>query len=153
MRRAVLALALVLVAVPTAAAQLERYVDAGGGTLSLRDGKGVAHVVGRGGILGSVARGRVRIRDLPDRAGTKISVSGAEWSRVIDARTTVYGGRDLRFRALEGAWAVRIAGRGIDASAGGRGRVTLKGSAGTFSVDGDDYRRWPEDRTTFRYGD
>ena len=146
-------LVLVLAAVPVAEAQLERYLDAGAGTVSLRDGTGSAYIAGRGGVLGSIVRGRVRIRDLPDRNGTTIRVSGADWSRVIDSRTTVYGGRDVRFRALDGAWAVRIVGRGIDASAAGRGSVTLDGSAGTFSIDGGTYRRWPEDRTTYRYGD
>jgi hypothetical protein len=150
---AVFALALTSFLAPAAGAQgVERSLTAGG-TLSLRDGVGSADVIGRGGVLGQVFRGRVFIRDLPDRGGTDINVWGAEWRRVIDSRTTVYGGTRLRFRALGGAWRVRMKGRGIDASAAGRGAVTLRGAQGTFSIDGGSYRDWPEDASTFRYGD
>ena len=149
----VLAVALAAVAAPTAGAQtLDRSLEAGG-TLSLRDGVGTADVVARGGILGQIARGRVLIRDLPDRVGTDVNVWGADWKRVVDSRTTVYGGTGLRFRALGGAWRVRIVGRGIDASAAGRGEVTLRGARGTFSIDGGSYRSWPEDATTYQFGD
>ncbi len=154
--RSLLVVAVVLIAAcaaPTAGAQsLDRFLTAGG-TLSLREGAGFAHVIARGGVLGQIDRGRIRIRDLPDPAGTDVNVWGADWSRAIDSRTTVYGGRDLRFRALGGAWRVRMKGRGIDASAAGRGAVTLRGTRGTFSVDGGSYRDWPEDATAFRYGD
>ena len=154
--RSLLIVAAVLAAAcvaPAAGAQsLDRY-PAAGGTLSLRGGVGSADVIARGGVLGQIDRGRVRIRDLPDGAGTDINVWGADWSRTIDPRTTVYGGRDLRFRALGGAWRVRMKGRRIDASAAGRGSVTLRGRDGTFAVDGGSYRDWPEDATAFRYGD
>ncbi len=150
---AVLAVVSAAVIAPTGSAQsLDRYLTAGG-TLSLRDGRGSADVIARGGILGQVDRGRVLIRDLREGAETDINVWGADWRRVIDSRTTVYGGRSLRFRALGGAWRVRVKGRGIDASAAGRGSVTLRGEDGTFSVDGGSYRDWPEDATRFRYGD
>jgi hypothetical protein len=155
MRYIVVVLAVVSAAfiAPTAGAQsLERSLTASG-TLSLREGAGVADVIARGGILGQVDRGRVFIRDLRDGADTDINVWGADWRRVIDSRTTVYGGRSLRFRALGGAWRVRMKGRGIDASAAGRGSVTLRGEDGEFSVDGGSHRDWPEDATRFRYGD
>jgi hypothetical protein len=147
------AAALAVLAAPAGGAQtLDRYMAAGG-TLSLRDGAGTADVIARGGILGQIDRGRVLIRDLPDGDDTDINVWGADWRRVIDSRTTVYGGRGLRFRALGGAWRARMKGRGIDASAAGRGSVTLRGGVGSFSVDGGSYRDWPEDATRFRYGD
>ena len=150
---AVLAAAVAAFVAPTAGAHtLDRYLTAGG-TLSLRDGAGTADVIARGGILGQIDRGRVLIRDLPDGSGTDINVWGADWRRVIDWRTTVHGGRHLRFRALGGAWRARMKGRGIDASAAGRGTVTLRGAAGEFSVDGDSYRDWPDEAARFRYGD
>lgn len=150
---AVFAAVLAAFAAPAAGAQaLDRY-PAAGGTLSLREGVGTADVIARGGILGQIDRGRVLIRDLPDGSGTDINVWGADWRRVIDSRTTVYGGRSLRFRALGGAWRARMKGRGIDASAAGRGAVTLRGGGGEFSVDGGSYRDWPDEATRFRYGD
>jgi hypothetical protein len=150
---ALLAATVAAVVAPTAGAQtLDRYLTAGG-TLSLRDGFGSADVIARGGVLGKVDRGRVLIRDFPDRAGTDINVWGADWRRVIDSRTTVYGGTGLRFRALAGAWRVRMKGRGIDASAAGRGTVMLRGIGGTYSIDGGSYRDWPDEATWFRYGD
>jgi hypothetical protein len=152
-RYALLAAVVAAMAVPAAGAQtVDRYLSAGG-TLSLRDGVGSAAVLGRGGIIGKVDRGRVRIRDLRDDDGTDINVWGEEWSREIDSRTTVYGGADLRFRALGGAWRVRMKGRAIDASAAGRGLVFLRGTDGTFAIDGDSYREWPDEVSKFRFGD
>ena len=150
---AVFVVVLAASAAPTAGAQsFDRYLTAGG-TLSLRDGVGSARVMAQGGVLGKLDRGRVVIRDFPDRGGTDINVWGADWTRVIDSRATLYGGTDLRFRALGGAWRVRIKGRGIDVSAAGRGAVTLRGAGGTFSLDGGSYRDWPDEVTRFEYGD
>jgi hypothetical protein len=150
---AAIAVAFAMIVAPAAGAQtLDRYLSAGG-TLSLREGAGSADVIARGGLLGQIDRGRVLIRDLPDGSGTDVNVWGFEWRRVIDPRTTVYGGASLRFRALGGAWRVRMKGRGIDASAAGRGFVMLAGSRGEFSLDGDDYRDWPEEPARFRYGE
>jgi hypothetical protein len=150
---AVLVVVLTAFAAPAAGAQtVDRYLTAGG-TLSLQDGVGYARVMAQGGVLGKVDRGRVVIRDFPDRGGTDINVWGADWTRVIDSRATVYGGTDLRFRALGGAWRVRIKGRGVDVSAAGRGAVTLTGTDGTFSLDGGSYRDWPDEATRFHYGD
>jgi hypothetical protein len=150
---AVIVAVLAAFAAPTAGAQtFDRYLTAGG-TLSLRDGVGSARVMAQGGVLGQLDRGRVVIRDFPDRGGTDINVWGEDWTRVIDSRATVYGGTELRFRALGGAWRVRMKGRGIDVSAAGRGAVTLSGTGGTFSLDGGFYRDWPDEATRFRYGD
>ena len=152
-RYVLLAAVVAAMAAPAAGAQsVDRYLAAGG-TLSLRDGVGSAAVLGRGGIIGKVDRGRVRIRDLRDDDGTDINVWGEEWSREIDSRTTVYGGKELRFRALGGAWRVRMKGRAIDASAAGRGLVLLRGTDGTFAIDGDEYRDWPDEPSAFRFGD
>ena len=152
-RYVLLAAVVAVITAPAAGAQtFDRYLTAGG-TLSLRDGVGSASVLARGGIIGKVDRGRVRIRDLRDDGETDINVWGEEWSREIDSRTTVYGGADLRFRALGGAWRVRMNGRAIDASAAGRGFVLLRGADGTFAIDGDSYRDWPDEVSRFRFGD
>jgi hypothetical protein len=156
MRRFVILLVValaVVVAAPAASAQLPGRDLEGAQTVLLCDGVGVADLRARGSVLGQLARGRVRIRNLPDSVGTEINVYGAEWRRSIDENTTVYGGWGLRFRALGGAWRVRIRGRAIDASAVGRGALRLWGTAGTFAIDRDECNRaWPEEATTFRYG-
>ena len=157
-RLGVLVLALSLV--PAAQAQgadpggsLERYVASGGELVSLVKGRGLARVAGRGAVWGNLGRGRVLIRDLPDAKGTEIGVRGEEWSRVVDAGTTLYGGRGLRFRAIGGRWAVRVTGKRVNASAAGRGTLTLRGSAGTFAIGDHEPREWPDTRTTYRFGD
>ena len=70
-----------------------------------------------------------------------------------DAHTILCVGSYLRFSALGGAWRVRLAGAGINASAVMNGYVTLdNGRAGTYSIRHGDPRPWPSARQTFYLG-
>jgi hypothetical protein len=118
--------------------------------VSLRGGHGTAVLAGSGTALGlKVARGSVRITDLPRGAHTVIHVTGAEHVVRVSRRTKVYRGRDMTFTVSYGRWRVGIRGAGIDVSASLRGRLTLRGIAGTYQIGSGPVRDWPRVRTSF----
>ena len=146
MRRLLIALALVALAVPAAAAGVR--LDPADGTLSVRDGCGTFTVNARGGVIGSFARGRVIITDPVDGDGTGPIVSGDDWHKDRSDTTTVYGGTRVRFRLIGGSFRIRMVGVGVNLAVVGRGTVTLNGQGtdddGTYSVDGATYAPVPD---------
>ncbi len=144
-----LAAAAALAAVSSAVALPARLADES--DVELREGSGRALVVMRGALIGSLAEGRVEIRDLPGRADTDIQVLGAD-SIVEGANRTVYEGENLRFRVFRGWWRVDIRGRGIFTSMVGVGTVWLEGEDGRYSLAGSRPRPWPLERTMIRVG-
>lgn len=122
-----------------------------GRAIELVDGTGRAYLSLRGALLGSLERGRVTVNDLPSRRSTEVIVQGYDWVRVVNRATTVYGGRELRFRVFAGRWRVHIQGTGIDAAAAGLGFVGLRGE-GLYSLGGDDYQPWPQQYRRIRLG-
>lgn len=152
MRRLVLISLVVLALAPSADAQTLRG-PLGTDGVQLANGRGLATIVSReGAILGSVGRGSVTIRDLPHGERTSVQVWGCEQRRRLNRRTRVCAGRDVRFVVRYGAWRVTMRGRDIDASAVVEGRLTLAGTAGTFSLDGGDSLSWPRSAETFDLG-
>jgi len=142
----------VAIAPPVADAQLSRGLEGEGGLLALENGRGTAIVVSRdGAMLGTVARGRIAIVDLPRGERTTVELSGCE-RRHRYRRTVVCSGRDLSFSVYEGRWRATLVGSGINASAVIEGSVTLKGTGGTFKLGEADARRWPRLARTFRLG-
>jgi hypothetical protein len=120
--------------------------------IELVDGSGQATLTLRGALLGGLERGRLAIAIRAGREQPEILVLGADWERVLDSGTTVYGGRELRFRVFRGAWRVRITGSGINASAVGKGTVGLRGR-GRYALAGAAYRAWPAEYQAIRLGD
>ena len=118
------------------------------GTLSVKDGRGTVVVAARGGVIGSIAQGRVTIVDPVDGDGTGPIVTGDNWSRDVSDTTTTWGGKTVRFRLIGGFFRIKIQGRGINLSVVGKGTVTLDGAGtdndGTFSVNGGDYVSIPD---------
>lgn len=117
------------------------------GTLSLRDARGTFIISARGGVIGSFARGSVRISDPVEGDGSGPIVTGDEWSKERDETTTTWGGTRVRFRIIGGAFRVVVRGRGINLSLVGKGNVTLKGAGteddGTYSVNDGAYEPVP----------
>jgi hypothetical protein len=153
-RRAVISATLLVALVCLAAApaaEAARGAPKGTG-IELVDGSGRVVLNLRGALLGGLERGQLTVVDLTDRQKTEIIVQGYKWKRTVNARTTVYGGAEIRFRVFRGAWRVRIQGSGIGASAVGRGTVRLKGR-GLYSVAGGPYRIWPALDQTIRLDD
>lgn len=116
------------------------------GTLDVEQGKGQVIVELRGNLLGRLTNGTVRIVDHTPRDRFVPLVGGKRLTVTrIGRKTTVYKGKDLRYRMLGGNWKIVVKGNGIAISAVGRGAVTLDGDrrlpeddAGVYSLDGLD---------------
>ena len=141
MRRLLTFAMLVALALPAASAA--RTQGANDGTVSVRDARGTITISGRGGVIGSFARGSVTIADPIEGDGTGPVVTGDEWTRDRDATTTTWGGTKVRFRIIGGSFRIVVRGRGINLSLVGTGKVTLSGAGtaddGSYSVNGGDY--------------
>jgi hypothetical protein len=140
---AVLAFALAL---PVGAAARQRGPN--DGTLSVNEGRGVITIQGRGGVIGSFAKGSVLINDPVDGDGTGPIVTGDDWSRIKTDTATLWGGTKVRFRIIGGTFRIVVRGRGINLSFVGKGNVILNGAGtdddGIYSVNGSDYNPIPE---------
>src|SRR6266571_3128201 len=132
-----------LAALALPAASAARTQGANDGTLSVQDAHGTITISARGGVIGSFARGSVRISDPIDGDGTGPIVTGDDWSKERDSTTTTWGGTKVRFRNIGGTFKIRVQGRGINLSFVGKGNVTLKGAGtdadGTYAVNGGEY--------------
>lgn len=144
----------VVLALPAGAqAGLDRFVSGAPDSVSLTRGRGTAVFVSRdGAILGTVARGRLTITDLPGPPRTMIDVSGCERRRRLGPHRIRCAGRDITFSILDGTWAAAIQGRGINASAVLTGTLRLKGRAGTYSLRGGPEYQWPRVARIFVLG-
>lgn len=120
--------------------------------VELVNGTGRVVVAIRGALIGSLASGRVTVKDLPGPVDTEIQVLGSDTRFEVDDATTIYAGENLRFRVFRGKWRVTIQGEGIFTSAVGVGSLRLQGT-GRLSVAGEPYRPWPAEWTTIKLGD
>lgn len=128
------------------------------GTLSVRDGKGTVIVRIKGGVIGRIARGKLTVTDSLHDSEVEV-VRGAERSRDLNARTTMYSGTNIRFRISdERRFVVKLEGNKINLSAVGRGEVVLDGKGdaaddvffdGTYSLNGSEYKSLPDERERF----
>src|SRR5436309_72315 len=113
------------------------------GTLSVKDARGIITIQGRGGVIGSFAKGSVTINDPVDGDGTGPIVTGDEWSKDKSDTASVWGGTKVRFRIIGGTFRIVVRGRGINLSLVGTGKVTLSGAGtdddGSYSVNGGEY--------------
>jgi hypothetical protein len=146
MRRLLTFAMLAALVVPTAAvAQRRGSTD---GSLSVRDGRGIITIQGRGAVIGSFAQGRVTISDPIDSDGTGPIVAGDDWSKERNDTTTTWGGTKVRFRIIGGTFKIVVRGRGINLSFVGRGNVTLNGAGtdddGSYAVNGGEYSAIPD---------
>jgi hypothetical protein len=146
MRRFLTFAVLIALAVPASSAARARGPN--DGTLSVRDARGTIIIAARGGVIGSLAYGSVRIVDPVEGDGSGPIVSGDEFRREIDEKTDLFRGTKVRFRIIGGAFRIVIKGRGINLSLVGKGNVTLNGAGtgddGTYSINGDEYSPIPD---------
>jgi hypothetical protein len=123
------------------------------GTLSVKDGRGVITIQGRGAVIGSFAQGSVRIFDPIEGDGTGPIVSGEEFHREVDDTTDIYRGTKVRFRNIGGTFKVVVKARGINLSFVGKGTVTVNGAGtdddGTYATNGAEYSPIPDFLFTF----
>ncbi len=147
---AVLSLAL------TALASAQRPGPVEDGTLSVRDGRATIQLRMSGGVIGRFARGKLTVTEAPVGTST-IVVRGANRTTFVNQRTTVYWGRNIRFRiADDRKFVVKINASKINFSAVGRGDGWLDGWGdpaagvyfdGSFSLNGGAYRSIPDGRS------
>jgi hypothetical protein len=150
-----LALSIGLLAAAATASAVRPPVE--DGTLSVRDGRATVTLRMKGSVIGRLARGRLTVTDSPD--GATIIVRGEEDEIPISGRTTAYTGKNIFFRiADDRRFVVKVAGKGLNFSAVGRGDGWLDGWGdpesgiffdGSYSLNGTDYPTLPNERTRF----
>jgi hypothetical protein len=130
-----------LFVVPAAIANRE-VATSGGVTLELEYGHGLAKISWRGTLLGRVRRGRIV-------ATRNVFVGHSSSRKRLSDRLVAYRGRRMTLRVLstDGAWRVRIRGRGISVSGVVTGRLVLdgvdSGKTGLYSIASGPFRSWP----------
>jgi hypothetical protein len=127
------------------------------GTLSVREGRATIQLRMKGSVIGRLGKGRLVVTDSPD--GATIIVRGAEAETPITGRTTVYSGKNIRFRiADDRRFVVKLSGKGLNFSAVGRGDGWIDGFGdpdggvfydGTYALNGVEYPTLPNERTRF----
>jgi hypothetical protein len=137
-----------LAALVLPAAALATVRASNDGTLSVRDGRGTITIAGRGGVIGSFARGSVTISDPVGGDGTGPVVTGDDFPPIEhNDTTTTWRGTKVRFRIIGGTFKIIVKGRGINLSLVGNGKVTLAGAGtgedGSYSVNGGEYLSLP----------
>jgi hypothetical protein len=157
MRRLIVFVTLLVLAMPFAASAAVRAP--GDGTLSVRDLDGSPtgisvwiKVPTQGALVGRCDQCAFRLDDLkPDDAGIPI-VTGYEKKLDVDGdgEREFYSGRDIQWKIVGGGFWLRIRqGRDIDLSVVGKGLVRVRGTAGTYSVNGAEPLAVPPDFARF----
>jgi hypothetical protein len=151
--RRLLTFAMLVAALALPASSGARERGPNDGTLSVKDARGTITVAARGGLIGSIANGSIRIVDPIEGDGTGPIVSGEEYYKEVDEKTDLYRGTKVRFGIIGGWFRVVVKGRGINLSLVGKGNVTLNGAGtlddGTYSVNGGEYNFVPPDPFPF----
>lgn len=129
----------------------------GAEAVELHRGNGRAVVTGRGALLVSMARGRLRIVDRPGGGRPSLSERCRSRAHRVSRTTLEVRGRNVGCFIWSGprggSWQAVIRGRGISASGQVRGSLTLdavnSGRVGTFRIGGGGLRPWPRRVRTF----
>ena len=152
--RKLLVLLVVFLALPAAAYSQLRAQN---GTLSVREGRGVVQLDARGSMTGRV-NGRLTVTDTKPFDAKRPVVYGATKTIYRNARTTVYQGKNVRFRLGGARFVVRMEGKAIFLSAIARGTGMLDGNGdpaanvfydGVWSLNDEPYHSLPDDPTPF----
>lgn len=157
MRKLLVLFALLLVVPATAYSRSDpRPAD---GTLSIREGRGVVVLQARGSITGRFERGKLTVTDPNPYDSKRPVVYGASKTTYRGAKTTIYQGRNIRFRLIGAHYTMRIEGRGIFLSAIARGRGMIDGAGdveagifydGVWSLNDEEYHSLPDEPTGFQ---
>ena len=127
------------------------------GTLSIREARGIVQLNARGSMTGRL-NGRLTITDPRPYDVKRAIVYGATRTIYRNEKTTIFQGKNLRFRAIGAQFRIRAEGKAIYVSALARGSVLLDGAGdpsanifydGVFSLNDEEYQSLPNDPTSF----
>jgi hypothetical protein len=145
MRRLLPILLGIALAAPLAA--LAQPAVPGDGSLSVRNADGHVRLLLRGAVIGKVENGRLTVIDPAKDCDLLLvwetDAPPREWITTDGETACTFTGTDLRFRFVGGLNELRAAGTGIYLSAVGKGSARLRGTSGTYSVDGGKYLDLP----------
>jgi acid phosphatase class B len=129
MRKILVLCLLFAIAIPAAAASTRTppLPPGGNGTLSIREGRGVLQLNAHGSMTGRL-NGRLTITDPKPYDSKRPIVYGATKTIYRNAKTTVFQGKNVRFRLIGAQFQIRAEGKAIFVSALGRGRGVLDGA-------------------------
>jgi hypothetical protein len=153
MRTTVLLLVLALLAPAAALSQPPPQ----NGTLSIREGRGIVQLDARGSMTGRV-NGKITITDPKPYDTKRPVVYGSSKTTYRNVKTTVYQGKNLRFRLIGARFNLRIQGRAIFLSAIARGTGVIDGTGdpvanifydGVWSLNDSPYQSLPDAATSF----
>jgi hypothetical protein len=153
MRRLGLVAVSLLLAVP--ALSFARSTPAGDGTLVVKGGRGTIVLQVKGAVIGWMGNGKLTLTDNDPYDENSPVVRGKFRPRSpvqLSDATTVYKGRNIRYRMVEGSYRLKFEGLGIHLSAVGRGWVTFEGddrfvNDGMYSLNGAPFEPIPVDPT------
>jgi hypothetical protein len=152
--RKLLVLFLIVLAAPAAAYSQPK---ASNGTLSIREGRGVVQLNAVGSMTGRV-NGRIAITDPKPYDSKRPVVYGSTKTSYRNDKTTVYKGKNVRFRLIGARYQIRMEGKAIFLSAIARGDGILDGIGdpsanvfydGVWSLNDEPYHSLPDDPTGF----
>jgi hypothetical protein len=154
MRKTVLLLLLALL-VPAAAQSSSSLPQ--NGTLSIREGRGMVQLDARGSITGRL-NGRITITDAKPYDSKRPVVYGSTKTTYKNVKTTVYQGKNIRFRLIGARYNFRIQGQKIFLSAIARGHGVVDGAGdpaanifydGTWSLNDSPPQSLPDTAFSF----
>jgi hypothetical protein len=163
MRRLLPMILLVCLAAPPAALAMRAAV--GDGTLAVRDAVGTVRLDIEGAVVGRLESGQLELiapsiddcRELDvwgaDRTRPRIRATGKTgclFTELVEGGPT----QPIRFRLALASNATLIirSSDGLSLSAVGQGRGAIKGTAGTYSKNGQKFVALPADEVSFRLG-
>ena len=156
MRRLLVPCLLLALAIP-AAAYTRTPPPGENGTLSIREGRGVLQLNARGNMSGRL-NGRLTITDPKPYDAKRPVVYGATRTIYRNVKTTVFQGKNVRFRLIGAQFQIRLQGKAIFVSAIGRGKFLLDGAGdvaanifydGVWSLNDEPYKSLPDDPSSF----
>ena len=127
----------------------------GDGSLLVKNGRGTIVLQIKGAAIGWMARGKLTLTDNDPYDENEPVVRGVFKFggpvQLSDA-TTVYRGKRIKYRMLDGSYRLKFEGSGIHISAVGRGWVTFDGddryvSDGVYSLNGEPFEPISTDPT------
>ena len=126
-------------------------------TLSIREARGIAQLDVRGSMSGRL-NGRLTVTDPRPFDAKRPVVYGAAKTTYRNEKTTIFQGKNLRFRLIGAQFQIRLQGKAIFVSAIGRGKFLLDGAGdvpanifydGVWSLNDEPYKSLPDEPSSF----